>query len=212
MQGMFRAARRRRRARSVGRGRRGNRRRWRLSRGGRALSTRYGRRPRSIKEAGVRLAALRPTVTERRPAGITANWCFSAQRAYASFYERARSRAPVELTDRRRRTRERTPDVPAGLAPASKRLTALTGAPACPGSDAADRRAPLDLARALVDLGDLRVAVVALDRELLRVAVAAEDLDRLRRSGGAPSPRRRASPSRPPRCAAGPSCFSHAAR
>src|SRR5919106_2934480 len=38
---------------------------------------------------------------------------------------------------------------------------------------------PLDLARALVDLGDLRVAVVPLDRELLRVAVAAEDLDRL---------------------------------
>src|SRR3954452_22669272 len=37
----------------------------------------------------------------------------------------------------------------------------------------------LDLARALVDLGDLRVAVVALGRELLRVAVAAEHLDRL---------------------------------
>src|SRR4051812_35031837 len=40
---------------------------------------------------------------------------------------------------------------------------------------------PLDLARALVDLGHLRVAVVALGRELLRVAVAAEDLDRLPR-------------------------------
>src|SRR3954447_7434633 len=40
---------------------------------------------------------------------------------------------------------------------------------------------PLDLARALVDLGDLGVAVVALGRELLRVAVAAEDLDRLAR-------------------------------
>src|SRR3569832_2273389 len=40
---------------------------------------------------------------------------------------------------------------------------------------------PLDLARALVDLGDLRVPVVALDRELLGVAVAAEDLDRLGR-------------------------------
>src|SRR5439155_22064524 len=38
---------------------------------------------------------------------------------------------------------------------------------------------PLDLARPLVDLGDLRVAVVPLDRELLRVAVAAQDLDRL---------------------------------
>src|SRR5687767_8153895 len=38
---------------------------------------------------------------------------------------------------------------------------------------------PLDLARALVDLGDLGVAVVALGGELLRVAVAAEDLDRL---------------------------------
>src|SRR5439155_17390146 len=39
----------------------------------------------------------------------------------------------------------------------------------------------LDLARPFVDLGDLRVAVVALDGELLRVAVAAENLDRLRR-------------------------------
>src|SRR6476619_3428162 len=37
----------------------------------------------------------------------------------------------------------------------------------------------LDLAGALVDLGDLGVAVVALGREVLRVAVAAEDLDRL---------------------------------
>src|SRR3954466_2928743 len=37
----------------------------------------------------------------------------------------------------------------------------------------------LDLARALVDLGDLGVAVVALGREVLGVAVAAEDLDRL---------------------------------
>src|SRR5262245_30101483 len=40
---------------------------------------------------------------------------------------------------------------------------------------------PLDLARAFVDLRDLRVAVVALDREFLRVAVAAQDLDRLGR-------------------------------
>src|SRR5436190_18982801 len=39
----------------------------------------------------------------------------------------------------------------------------------------------LDLARPLVDLRDLRVAVVPLDRELLGVAVAAEDLDRLGR-------------------------------
>src|SRR5439155_998814 len=38
---------------------------------------------------------------------------------------------------------------------------------------------PLDLARSLVDLGDLRVAVIPLDGELLRVAVATEDLDRL---------------------------------
>src|ERR671933_585816 len=38
---------------------------------------------------------------------------------------------------------------------------------------------PLDLARALVDLGDLGVPVVALGGELLRVAVAAEHLDRL---------------------------------
>src|SRR5439155_21705988 len=37
----------------------------------------------------------------------------------------------------------------------------------------------LDLARPLVDFGDLRVAVIALDRELLCVSVAAEDLDRL---------------------------------
>src|SRR5207253_11408745 len=39
----------------------------------------------------------------------------------------------------------------------------------------------LDLARPLVDLRDLGVAVEALDRELLCVAVAAEDLDRLGR-------------------------------
>src|SRR5262249_28823808 len=39
---------------------------------------------------------------------------------------------------------------------------------------------PLDLARPLVDLGDLCVAVVPLHRELLRVPVAAEDLDGLR--------------------------------
>src|SRR5919109_3312527 len=45
--------------------------------------------------------------------------------------------------------------------------------------DRARDHEPLDLARPLVDLGDLRVAVVALDRELLRVPVAAEDLDRL---------------------------------
>src|SRR5438034_2761044 len=50
--------------------------------------------------------------------------------------------------------------------------------------DGAGDDEPLDLARALVDLRDLRVAVVALDRELLRVAVAAEDLDRL---GGLPA-------------------------
>src|SRR3954454_22955549 len=37
----------------------------------------------------------------------------------------------------------------------------------------------LNLAGALVDLRDLRIAVVALDRKLLRVAVAAEHLDRL---------------------------------
>src|SRR5437764_7150360 len=38
---------------------------------------------------------------------------------------------------------------------------------------------PLDLARALIDLRHLGVAVVALGGELLRVAVAAEHLDRL---------------------------------
>src|SRR4051812_48340985 len=43
-----------------------------------------------------------------------------------------------------------------------------------PGDDEA-----LDLPRALVDLSDLGVAVVALGRKLLRVAVAAEHLDRL---------------------------------
>src|SRR6266581_4014648 len=48
-----------------------------------------------------------------------------------------------------------------------------------PLEDVARDHQPLDLARAFVDLGDLRVSVVALDRELLRVAVAAEDLDRL---------------------------------
>ena len=46
--------------------------------------------------------------------------------------------------------------------------------PAAPRDDEA-----LDLRRPLVDLRDLRVAVVALGREARRVAVAAEDLDRL---------------------------------
>src|SRR4051812_26717305 len=62
----------------------------------------------------------------------------------------------------------------------------------------------LDLARALVDLGDLRVAVVALGGELLGVAVAAEDLDRLTclaaRDGGCEELRLRALDAvRPPR-------------
>ena len=51
---------------------------------------------------------------------------------------------------------------------------------------------PVDLARALVDLGDARVAEVALDRVLLGVAVAAVDLERLASSPAAPSRRRRA--------------------
>src|SRR5687767_15768338 len=55
----------------------------------------------------------------------------------------------------------------------ARRLTLQVENPA--GDDEA-----LDLARPFVDLGDLRVAVVPLDGELLRVAVAAEDLDRLR--------------------------------
>src|SRR5476651_1059377 len=38
---------------------------------------------------------------------------------------------------------------------------------------------PLDLARALVDLRDARVAIVALDGIVVQVAVAAMDLDRL---------------------------------
>src|SRR5437762_10012473 len=46
--------------------------------------------------------------------------------------------------------------------------------------DAAGNHETLDLARPLIDLGDLRVAVVALHGKLLGVAVAAEDLDRLR--------------------------------
>src|SRR5258705_9254185 len=51
--------------------------------------------------------------------------------------------------------------------------------------DVAEQRArddeSLDLARALVDLGDLGVAVVALGREVAHVAVAAEHLQRLAR-------------------------------
>src|SRR6185437_6985396 len=64
-----------------------------------------------------------------------------------------------------------------------RRRTSSTsgGRPLLQPEDRAGDDEPLDLARSLVDLGDLRVAVVALDRELLRVAVAAEDLDRLAR-------------------------------
>ena len=61
----------------------------------------------------------------------------------------------------------------------------------------------LDLAGALVDLGDLGVAVVALDRELLGVAVAAEDLDRLAGDLAGDARRRTAWPARPRRCAGG---------
>src|ERR671925_1043174 len=63
------------------------------------------------------------------------------------------------------------------------RRALLTGAELAPlqPEDRAGDHEPLDLTRPLVDLRDLRVAVVPLDRELLRVAVAAEDLDRLRR-------------------------------
>src|SRR5215211_9465300 len=68
----------------------------------------------------------------------------------------------------------------------SRSVNCLSSVAMCPilgAGGLAQQRAgdhePLDLARALVDLGDLRVAVVALGRELLRVAVAAEDLDRL---------------------------------
>ena len=62
---------------------------------------------------------------------------------------------------------------------------------------------PLDLARALVDLGDLGVAVVALGRELLGVAVAAEHLDRLAGPAARDARRRRAWPARPRPCAGG---------
>src|SRR5207253_8009311 len=57
----------------------------------------------------------------------------------------------------------------------------LRQSPLRQAEDRARDHEALDLARPLVDLGDLRVSVVALDRELLRVAVAAEDLDRLGR-------------------------------
>src|SRR5215211_7209394 len=70
----------------------------------------------------------------------------------------------------------------------SRSVNCLSSVAMCPilgAGGLAQQRAgdhePLDLARALVDLRDLRVAVVALGRELLRVAVAAEDLDRLAR-------------------------------
>src|SRR4051794_41201703 len=63
--------------------------------------------------------------------------------------------------------------VPASWPPTSSSLTGEIS------QQATGNHQPLDLAGALVELGDLGVAVVALDGELLRVAVAAEDLDRL---------------------------------
>src|SRR3954471_5582258 len=56
---------------------------------------------------------------------------------------------------------------------------------------------PLDLVRALVDLGDLRVAHHPLDRILVHVAVAAEDLDRLDRHRHPPVPREQPRHRRP---------------
>ena len=51
--------------------------------------------------------------------------------------------------------------------------------PQAPTLQRAGDHEALDLVRALVDLGDLRVAHHALDRVLVDVAVAAEHLDRL---------------------------------
>src|SRR4051812_47978078 len=74
----------------------------------------------------------------------------------------------------RRRRRERDARrLAAGTSPGS-RFSARDLAEQRPSDDDA-----LDLRGPLVDLRDLRVAVVALDRELFRVAVAPEDLNRL---------------------------------
>src|SRR5215210_1268163 len=73
---------------------------------------------------------------------------------------------------------------PTAASAASRRiLSLLTGREraSAEAEHAARDDEALDFARPLVDLRDLRVAVVALHRELLRVPVAAEHLDRLGR-------------------------------
>ena len=115
---------------------------------------------------------------------------------------RARARRRAARSARRRRRRPRRAGRPSRRAARRRGSSRPRRRPACrSGRGARARRAcgsrghgfgalgeaehgagdhePLDLARALVDLRDLRVAEVALDRELGRVAVAAEDLDRL---------------------------------
>src|SRR5204862_6524792 len=97
---------------------------------------------------------------------------------------RARASRPLSPASRRR---ARYPSFPrsgctassAGRARRACEGTSLREIALAEGEDRAGDHEPLDLARALVDLRDLGVAVEALHRELLRVAVAAEDLDRL---------------------------------
>src|SRR4051812_16432940 len=87
----------------------------------------------------------------------------------------------MSLPRRRRRYRSAS-GVPARPVPSPSRSEYRRGnTPLVLGKNVASDHDALDLARAFVDLGDLRITVVALDGELAGIAVAAEHLDRLLR-------------------------------
>ena len=105
---------------------------------------------------------------------------------------RRRPRAPSPTADAQTATPSRTRADQAGALPALGRPRLAAERPVlavAEGVVGLDER--VELARALVDDGRLRVAQVALDRELVRVAVGAVDLDRVERGldrvlGGVP--------------------------
>src|SRR5579864_3577292 len=129
--------------------------------------------------------ALLDKTKELRPSGFTL-WTFPANEGACRFYERRGLRV-IEYGDGSG-NEEGVPDVRYEWMPTrpARGVLALPPTSSARGErvllhveDRACDHEPLDLARPLVDLGDLRIAVVALHRELLRVAVAAEYLDRL---------------------------------
>ena len=149
---------------------------------------------RAVRDQGPGVGTALLRAREARASARVPLWTFQRNDGARRFYERHGLRSSPSPTAPETRRACRTCSTSGAL----RCRRRADGARTC-GHDE-----PLDLARALVDLGDLRVAVVALDGELLGVAVAAQDLNRLGGLARAPSRTRTASPSRPPPCAVGP--------